>query len=91
MNIRIRDSSQVDETTAELSMNLTPIAPATPGECVSGFTSSDVSFELTEFDIDLRLSGCGLLCLAGELVGEIAEGAAARHARGSDLGTRSTE
>lgn len=72
-NITIRDSSQIDETTAELSMNLTPIEPA-PGECISGFTSSDVNLELTEFDIDLRLSGCGLLCLAGELVGELAEG-----------------
>lgn len=72
-NIRIRDSSQIDETTAELSMNLTPIEPA-PGECISGFTSSDVGFELTDFDIDLRLSGCGLLCLAGEIVGELAEG-----------------
>ncbi|MGE0790484.1 MAG: hypothetical protein AB7S26_32705 [Sandaracinaceae bacterium] len=73
-SITIRDNSEVDETTAELSMTLNPIPPAAPGECVSGFTSSDVGFELTSFDIDLRLSGCGLLCLAGELVGEIAEG-----------------
>lgn len=74
-DITIRDSSEVDETVAELSMNLTPIEPVAPEQCISGFTSSDVSFALTEFDIDLRLGGCGLLCLAGELVGEIAEGA----------------
>lgn len=72
--IGVDRGSEADETTVQLSMIIEPIPPA-PGECVSGFTSSDVSLRITEFDLDLRLSGCGLLCLAGELVGEIAEGA----------------
>lgn len=71
--IEVREGSEADETTVELSMILSPIPPA-PGECVGGFTSTDVSLQITSFDLDLRLGGCGLLCLAGELVGEIAEG-----------------
>ncbi|MCB9594750.1 MAG: hypothetical protein H6719_18665 [Sandaracinaceae bacterium] len=72
--ITVREGSEADETTVELSMILEPIPPP-PGECVSGFTATDVNLQITSFDLDLRLAGCGLLCLAGELIGEIAEGA----------------
>jgi len=71
--IDVDRGSEADETTVELSMILEAIEPP-PGACVGGFTSSDVNVSITSFDLDLRLSGCGLLCLAGELVGEIAEG-----------------
>ncbi|MCA9609809.1 MAG: hypothetical protein KC619_29625 [Myxococcales bacterium] len=72
--IQVREGSEADETTVELSMILEPIPPP-PGECVSGFTATDVNLQITSFDLDLRLAGCGLLCLAGELIGELAEGA----------------
>jgi hypothetical protein len=72
-NIDIRDGSEADQTTVELSMILAPNAAA-PGECSVGLSAEDTSLAITSFDLDLRLGGCGLLCLAGELVGEIAEG-----------------
>ncbi|MBX3274025.1 MAG: hypothetical protein KF729_27415 [Sandaracinaceae bacterium] len=71
--ITVRDSSEADETTVELSMILEPIEPA-PGQCIQGFTASDVNLRITSFDLDLRLSGSLLLSLAGEVVGEIIEG-----------------
>jgi hypothetical protein len=73
-DITIRDESQADQTTVELSMILAP-NEAPPGACSTGVTASEASLAITSFDLDLRLGGCGLLCLAGELVGEIAEGA----------------
>lgn len=73
-SIQVRPGSEADETTVEISMTL-QANETLPGECVHGFTSADVNLSITSFDLDLRLAGCGLLCLFGEVIGEIAEGA----------------
>lgn len=72
-DVGIREGSQVDETDVTVTMILEPIFPA-PGECASGLRASEPQVAITRFDIDLRLSGSFLLSVAGELVGELAEG-----------------
>lgn len=72
-DVEIRRGSEVDETNVEITMILEPTFPA-PGECADGLRASEPSVAITALDLDLRLGGCGLLCLAGELVGELAEG-----------------
>lgn len=66
--------TQVDQTDVELTATLSPSFDE-PGGCAEGLIASDTKVRITRFDIDLRLSGCGLLCsAAGELIGEFAEG-----------------
>lgn len=74
LDVAVREGSEADETTVEVSMILEPILPA-DGGCISGFSARDTRVAITSFDLDLRLGGCGLLCLFGEVIGEVAEGA----------------
>jgi len=76
--ITVRDSSQADETTIAVTVEL-QANPTAPGECIDGFTLLSSSVAIESFDLDLRLSGGSglgglIIGASGELVGELAEG-----------------